>query len=141
MKKFATKSIKRFYSTHYDIVIMGGGLVGGVTAKNLQSTKFTKDLNILVIDPNQANKPYKPRENSTPLDLRTIAISPFSKNLFEKIGIWDRISPYAKEYHEMKVWDEAGSNIEFKEPNLGYIIENSIVTVTLFLLKFLGCVV
>lgn len=129
MLKIAKKCLKRNYSTHYDIVIMGGGLVGGVTAKNLLSSKLTKNLNIVVIDPNQKNKIFEHRENLQPLDLRTVALSPFSKDLFERIGIWDKISVYAKEYKDMKVWDEAGSNIEFKDENLGYIIENSIIIV------------
>jgi 2-polyprenyl-6-methoxyphenol hydroxylase-like FAD-dependent oxidoreductase len=133
MKKLKFIKILRNYSTNfYDIAIVGGGLIGGTLGKTLTTHPLSPNLTFTIIDPLQKTSPLRDL-NSPPKDLRMVAISPSSKKLFEKIQIWDQVSQYAKKYNEMKVWDDFGSLIEFSEPELGYIVENSVITVRIYI--------
>jgi 2-octaprenylphenol hydroxylase len=113
---------------HYDIVIVGGGMVGSALACALSNNNA---LNIAIIE---SREPELKRNNKS-FDNRVSAITRGSQNLFEQLGIWeamqaDRISPYS----EMFVWDATGDGhihfdcAEVGEPNLGYIIENRVIT-------------
>jgi ubiquinone biosynthesis UbiH/UbiF/VisC/COQ6 family hydroxylase len=133
--KHLLKRNSKFYSKScYDVVVLGGGLVGATMMKNLKLSNFTKDLNVVLVDPIKFEK--KERDvSSPPKDLRMIAVSKFSQKLFEKINTWERIEPYAKSYSEMIVWDEMSKSlINFKENNqdLGHIVENSVITNALY---------
>lgn len=114
---------------HKDVVIMGGGIVGGALLKGLRTSPFTSSLDVALIDPQHKVLPIRSPES--PLkDLRTSAISPFSKKLFEKFGVWEKMAPVASIFNEMKVWDDiGGSNIEFYDKELGYMVENSSMVV------------
>lgn len=67
-------------------------------------------------------------------DIRVSALTRASQRIFEAIGAWDgmvarRVSPY----RAMHVWDATGSGAihfdasEIGEPNLGHIVENSVI--------------
>lgn len=106
---------------HYDLVIVGGGMVGASLAAALCDTP----LSIALIE---GNEPADPDDGQ--IDLRVSAISRASQRLLERIGAWDQLAPYACAYHRMHVWDAGGSGstdfsaAEIGEPNLGHIIEN-----------------
>jgi 2-octaprenylphenol hydroxylase len=109
----------------YDIVIVGGGMVGATLACALGETK----LRIAVID---GSAPAK--TESADYDLRVSAITPGSKTLFETIGIWDAMrATRVSCIDAMTVWDEGGSgsihfdSAEMAQPCLGYIVENRVV--------------
>jgi 2-polyprenyl-6-methoxyphenol hydroxylase-like FAD-dependent oxidoreductase len=108
---------------------MGGGMVGGTLYRSLKTAPLSSNLKIALIDPTHKVLPLRSID-SPPTDIRTVAISPFSKKMFENVNCWDKIEPYAKKYNEMKVWDDiGGSKIEFNDEELGFIVENSVIMV------------
>lgn len=113
---------------HFDIVIVGGGMVGTALACALSKNDA---LNIAIIE----NREPELNWDNSSFDQRVSAITRGSQHLFEQLGVWqamhaDRISPYS----EMFVWDATGDgHIHFDcadvgEPNLGHIIENRVIT-------------
>ena len=77
-------------------------------------------------------------DDSKPYDLRVSAISRFSQQVLEQAGVWQsiqnkRVSPY----EAMHVWDATGegeihfSAAEIGEANLGHIIENQVIQISL----------
>lgn len=112
----------------YDIVIIGGGMVGTALACALGNSS----LKIALLD---RAPPAAPDADH---DQRVSAITLASQSLFENIGTWDgmvrrRVSPV----REMQVWSEGGSGaIHFKaaeigEPCLAWIIENRVIQTAL----------
>jgi 2-octaprenylphenol hydroxylase len=115
--------------TAYDVVIVGGGVVGAAAALALaQQTS----LNVAVIEAKQPEDDAWKTDDD--YDLRVSAISHASKHMLDHLGVWQaiqskRISPYAK----MRVWDAEGSGViafdaaDIDESNLGYIIEDRVI--------------
>lgn len=108
----------------FDIVIVGGGLVGACLALSLRDAGFT----IALIEA-QRPKTYDP---SGEYGLRVSAIAPSSRRLLQEIGIWKTITTHrVSPFRYMRVWDAEGhGSINFDAdalglPELGYIIENS----------------
>ena len=124
--------------TSYDIMIVGGGMVGStlacLLANGFANHTQNKKRRIALIEAFEpvdfdANKPY---------DLRVSAISRISQQVLQQAGAWQsieekRISPY----EAMHVWDATGegkihfSAAEIGEPNLGHIIENQVIQTSL----------
>ncbi len=120
--------------SEFDIVIAGAGMVGASLACLLADSS----LRIAVLD----KQPFVDIDfasmgltNPAKFDPRVSAISKASQNVFEAIGIWqDILAKRVSAYKEMRVWDAEGTGtIHFsaeaiKQPELGSIIENSIIT-------------
>lgn len=110
-------------SQHYDVIIVGAGMVGACLAAALGSEETLK---IALIEPFA----LKPISANDPADLRVSAISQASEHLLKNLNIWphlinDRLSPFT----DMKVWETESSAIHFDsadigEPHLGHLIEN-----------------
>jgi len=81
---------------HSDILIIGGGLTGLMTAYALSPLKK----NIIIID----KFDFGVTQNAT-VDLRTTAIAEGSKIFFEKINIWPQLSKYTEPIKYIKVVD------------------------------------
>src|SRR5512139_3553044 len=114
----------------FDIIIIGGGMVGATLACALGNTPFK----VAVIEPVVAPVTWPEDE----YDIRVSAITRATENVFRHIGAWDgmvqrRVTPY----QAMDVWDATGSveigfnAAELREPNLGDIIENSVILAAL----------
>jgi 2-octaprenylphenol hydroxylase len=111
---------------HYDVIIIGGGIVGLTFACSLSS-----QLSIAALESKISN----PINSTDHYDLRVSAINHASQQIFSKINAWDamqqiRVSPF----RGMQVWDVNGGDgyIEFDctqiaESTLGHIIENSVM--------------
>ncbi len=110
----------------FDIIVLGGGLVGLTTANLCAQQGFS----VAVVE----RKPPALEWDGSEYDQRCSAISRGSQLIFQQLGVWDamqqeRVSPYAK----MVVWDGIGfGEIEFDaaevaEPDLGHIIENRVM--------------
>ncbi|HEB63180.1 MAG TPA: hypothetical protein ENJ07_01730 [Gammaproteobacteria bacterium] len=113
--------------TDYDVLIVGSGMVGAAIANALGGS----DLTIGIIENHTPQMQWPPEH----FDIRVSAITRASQNLFENLGVWQgmeqrRITPY----NQMHVWDNTGGHgeihfdaAEINEPNLGHIIENSVI--------------
>jgi len=111
--------------SRYDVIIVGGGLVGLSLAALLGRTGFRVAL--VEARPPQLDWP----EDS--IDLRVYAVSRVSEKLLHDVGAWSDIVPFACAYRDMRVWDAGGSgeihfdSAELGEPNLGHIVESRII--------------
>lgn len=116
----------------YDLIIVGGGMVGLALAARLAQSQ----LKIAIIDP----KPVEMSWDKSDYDLRVSAITRASQKLLDEVSAWDYIGQDEKTaYQRMYVWDGEASRgkIEFDakllaEPNLGHIIENRVLRRSLF---------
>ena len=113
----------------YDVLIIGGGMVGSALACALGDAS----LKVAVLDRTPAAAP--PGDG---YDLRVSAITLASQAFFENVGVWEgmtrrRISPV----REMQIWDAGGSGsihfnaAEIGEACLAWIIENSVIRTSL----------
>ncbi len=113
----------------YDIVIVGGGMVGAAFACALGNSAFKVALLDRAPAPPSTDKEYDPRVS---------AITLASRALFENLGAWEgmqrrRVSPV----REMRVWSGEGNGsihfnaAEIGEPALTYIVENSVIQTAL----------
>ena len=80
----------------YDIVIIGGGMVGASLAVALADTSYR----IAVVEPVQANAELQPS-----YDDRGIALSLSSKRVFEGLGLWPRLAGEANPIKHIHVSD------------------------------------
>ena len=115
-------------SKHYDIIIVGAGMVGATLACGL--AEEAEQLKIAIID---ANEPKFDWDKNS-YDMRVSAITRASQTLLKNVGAWDkiveqRISPY----QEMFVWDAGAKgelhfdSADMGEADLGHIIENRVI--------------
>lgn len=120
-------------SHDYDIIIIGGGMVGAAIAAALgQQAASLKVAVVEAFAPNEIN----PEEI---VDLRVSALTRASENILRRLGAWEgvmarRASPYSR----MHVWDATGDGVihfdceELGEPNLGHIVENRVTQCALW---------
>ena len=111
---------------HYDVIIVGAGLIGGALACALGNTKYR----VAILD--RAPPPAAPTGD---FQLRVNAYNRAAEKLLRDVGAWDslptdRIFPFRKMY----VGSEGGHGaVKFAaadvvETYLGYFIENDLVT-------------
>ncbi|MCW8988001.1 MAG: UbiH/UbiF/VisC/COQ6 family ubiquinone biosynthesis hydroxylase [Gammaproteobacteria bacterium] len=126
---------------NYDIIIVGGGMVGASLACGL--AEGAEQLKIAVIDANAPNFDW----DKDSYDMRVSAITRASQNIFKNMGVWEniveqRVSPY----YDMFVWDAGNhdrhgeiqhgeihfDSADMGEADLGHIIENRIIVKALY---------
>lgn len=114
----------------YDILIIGGGLVGACLAGLLATERTLASLRIGLIE---AQLPSQPPAGD--IDIRVSAISRASQAVLRQAGGWQLLSAtHVSPYTDMVVWDAAGQpdgkgSVHFSaaatsEPDLGSIVEN-----------------
>ncbi|GFO72429.1 2-octaprenyl-3-methyl-6-methoxy-1,4-benzoquinol hydroxylase [Bathymodiolus japonicus methanotrophic gill symbiont] len=112
----------------YDVIIVGGGMVGATVACALGDS----DLKVALIEQNMPEA-FSPEQAH---DLRVSALSIASQQILQTIGAWDavltmRVCPFKR----MRVWETAGDT-EFNSDAidydaLGYIVENRVTQLAL----------
>ncbi|MCL6415689.1 FAD-dependent monooxygenase [Aestuariirhabdus sp. Z084] len=119
--------------TTFDLIIVGGGMVGSALACALRDAS----LRIALIDGGPLQRDNSP-QNEHEFDPRVSALTVSSQRFLEHLGAWslmvdERVSPY----RHMQVWDGLGTgHIEFhadqiQHPVLGHIVENSVTQAAL----------
>lgn len=109
----------------YDVIIVGGGLVG-----LLQSILLAQNnIKVLCLD-----KQDHKIETHSPFYKRTTAISYGSQQLFKLAGLWDKLLPFACSIQKIEVLDGQSptlltldlddNQIAQKEKGFGWVIEN-----------------
>jgi 2-octaprenylphenol hydroxylase len=110
-------------SKHYDIIIVGAGMVGASLAIALSQHK---PFNIALIEA----QPLSPLKATDPIDLRVCAINQASKTILTNLGIWSLLmSERIADFRDMLVWETSEDQIHFDsaeigESLLGHILEN-----------------
>jgi len=106
---------------NFDVVIVGGGLVGASLAAALQ----TSGLSLALLDSLDTIKP------TTDWDSRIYAISPGSRSFLEQSGVWPLLNPdRIATVEAMRVFGDTGAELEFSAYQMGAeelacILENS----------------
>jgi len=122
----------------YDVVVVGGGMVGTALAIALASQPVDKPLRIALIEAQAPTSMPKIGKN-TAFEPRVSALTQASRQLLNNIGVWPHIA--RQRYglmQQMKVWDADGTgHIEFRaedigQSELGFIVENHITVAALF---------
>ncbi|MDT4291556.1 FAD-dependent monooxygenase [Methylomonas sp. MO1] len=112
----------------FDVVIVGGGMVGAAVACCLGGS----ELKVAVIEA-QVPEAFSSEQ---PHDLRVSALSIASKNILEAVGAWEGVTSrrYCP-FKRMRVWETAGDTTfnsdDIRYPELGYIVENRITQLAL----------
>ena len=111
----------------YEIIVVGGGMVGTALARALGQ----QGRQVALIE---AHKPPAWQDGED-YDLRVSAINRSSQRLFEQLNAWEgMLTRRVSTYRRMHVWDgiHHGGEITFDaaeigEPDLGHIIENRVI--------------
>lgn len=113
-------------ANHYDVIIVGAGMVGATLACRLAGS----GMQVAIVDASQPAMSWAEEG----YDIRVSAITRASQQIFAAEGIWpymlqERVTPY----RDMHVWDAGGSgaihfdSAEIGEAELGHIIENRVI--------------
>ncbi len=115
--------------TQVDIVIVGGGLVGGVLALALAGS----GAEVAIVDR------LAPRtQTDEAFDGRASAIALAPQRMLQRIGLWDRLADHATPILDIRVADGESrlflhyDSVEIGAPALGYMLENRHIRAALF---------
>jgi len=126
-------SESKLIESDYDVVIVGGGMVGASVACALLQASETQSLRIAIVEGQAFNFEF-----AEGFDPRVSAISLASRKLMEVMDVWPKIAQQRLcPYQRMSVWDAEGtggvdfSALDMGEVALGHIIENRVVLASL----------
>jgi 2-octaprenyl-3-methyl-6-methoxy-1,4-benzoquinol hydroxylase len=125
---FLTQSDESIMKDEFDVVIVGGGMVGAAVACGLGGSA----LRVAVIEA-LAPEAFSVEQ---PHDLRVSALSIASKNILDTVGAWQGvIARRCCPFRRMRVWETAGDTLfnsdDISSQALGYIVENRITQLAL----------
>ncbi len=111
---------------HYDIIIVGGGMVGATFACALGDSS----LKVAVVEAYQNDFDWPEGSH----DIRVSALTHASQHIFENLCVWESMQQEGiAAYNKMHVWDATGQgqihfdSIEVGQADLGHIVENRII--------------
>ena len=111
----------------YDLVVVGGGMVGASFCCALEQTLGETPLSILVIE---AISPNANSAKQSSFDARSTALSFGSRKFLEGIGLWQALDDAVSAIHEIQVSDRGRLGcVEINRDEqgveaLGYVVEN-----------------
>lgn len=115
----------------FDVVVVGGGMVGGALGCALAQEGFA----VALVEAREPQRFWPEGEIAN----RVSAISRASERILRHLGAWERILELGvSPYRSMFVWDAAGRGslqfdaAEIGEPDLGHIIENRVIQLALW---------
>jgi ubiquinone biosynthesis UbiH/UbiF/VisC/COQ6 family hydroxylase len=114
----------------FDIVIVGGGLVGASLAASLRHSGLSLALVESQCSPALPEDPELADPELTNWDSRIYAISPGSRRYLEEAGAWDHLATHrVAPVEEMRVFGDDDAKLEFSAyqmgvPELACILEN-----------------
>lgn len=109
----------------YDIIIIGGGMVG---ASLVAALKNHSDKKIAVVEAHVFNSESQPS-----FDDRSIALSYGSRRIWESMGLWKKLEPEIEAIKSIHVSDRGHLGVtrinhaEEKVEALGYVVENRVM--------------
>jgi len=116
----------------WDVIVVGGGMVGAALAVGLGQKKFK----VLVLERQNPDLSWDER---LPYQTRVSALTRASEKIIRNLGAWPGIEK--RRYHPftaMYVWDEVTpgevhfSAEDMGEPNLGFTVENKVIQASLW---------
>jgi len=111
----------------YDLVVVGGGMVGASFSCALEQALGETPLSILVIE---AISPNTNSAKQSSFDARSTALSFGSRKFLEGIGLWQALDDAVSAIHEIQVSDRGRLGcVEINRDEqgveaLGYVVEN-----------------
>ena len=114
----------------YDVVIVGGGLVGNAAAVALALEESLENKKILLLDQSEKEPSFEPEKG---FNLRVINLTVGNQEFLDRIGVWDKIKTMRHHsYNKIFNW-ESNSNhtISFTAEPMGYIVENNVIETAL----------
>lgn len=114
-------------SKNWDVVIVGGGMVGATVALGLGQ----QGMSILLLEKQAIDTGW---QADSAYQVRVSALTRASEKILRNLGVWQGIE--SRRFHPftaMHVWDEITpgeihfSAEEMGEPNLGYTVENDVI--------------
>lgn len=116
---------------HFEVIIVGGGIVGASTACALAHA----GVDVALLDM------FNPQRQWTDdsVDIRVSALTKASKNILQTLGVWDGMAERGVcAYKDMRVWDaKADGELHFDCADtpfneLGHIVENRVTVAALW---------
>ncbi|VAW55659.1 2-polyprenyl-6-methoxyphenol hydroxylase [hydrothermal vent metagenome] len=120
---------KKYTDNHFDLIIIGGGLAGASLACALKHFS----LKIAVVEAYPINTDSQPS-----YDDRTVALSYGSRCIFDSMGLWSSLKPYAEPIETIHISDRGHFGVTrlTKEQEdveaLGYVMENRRIGLQLY---------
>lgn len=111
--------------THFDVVVVGGGMVGAALACGLAQQQFR----VAVVE---RAEPAAFDAARAP-DVRISAIGASSVALLRQLGVWPRIAAMrCAPYRKLETWEWQSAHVTFDAaslglPELGFMVENSVL--------------
>lgn len=118
-----------------DVVIAGGGLAGATLALALGRT--LPSLRITVIEAFPLAETALPEDYQPSYDARSTALAWGSRLIYERLGLWSRLAPYATPIRHIHVSDRGHFGAtrlaadEHGQEALGYVVDNRWMGLTL----------
>jgi len=111
-------------SQHYDLVIVGGGLVGASLALALEPA----GVSVAVVEPAAADSSEQPS-----FDARTVALTYNARQIYAGLGVWEQIAAHAEMILEIHISERGGcgmthlSHAAAGTEALGYVVAARVV--------------
>jgi 2-octaprenyl-6-methoxyphenol hydroxylase len=122
---------------HYDIIIMGAGMVGTSLACALIDHAKTLNLRLALIEPNVQQLESSADHYQSSFDRRATALSYGSALIYQQMSVWDKLKHQVQPIEHIHVSDKGHFGAarlhaaQEKVPALGYVIENKWLGVVL----------